>query len=316
MLRRVRPWPGLIGLPAVTLILLLAPCAAAHAHQRFQNDVLTITGAPPGSVNTGQSYAFTPTATDSLGRRLYFAIANKPSWASFSRSSGALTGRPPAASVGRYPNIVIAVSDGLKTATLASFSVQVSGPVAATSAPPVISGTPATAVTAGSAYAFTPSASDPAGRTLSFSVQNKPAWAAFSIATGALNGTPASSQVGTYANVVISTSDGQSSAALPAFTITVAAAAVAPPVTGSASLGLTAPTANTDGTPLTDLAGFRIYSGSSPSNLAQVAQISDPAATSYTVSNLASGTWYFAATAYTTTGAQSALSAVVNKTIQ
>jgi hypothetical protein len=36
---------------------------------------------------------------------------------------------------------------------------------------------------------------------------------------------------------------------------------------------------------------------------------------SYTVNNLASGTWYFGATAYSTTGAESGLSAVASKTI-
>jgi hypothetical protein len=37
--------------------------------------------------------------------------------------------------------------------------------------------------------------------------------------------------------------------------------------------------------------------------------------TSYTISNLASGTWYFGGMAYTTVGTQSAMSAVVSKTI-
>jgi hypothetical protein len=142
-------------------------------------------------------------------------------------------------------------------------------------------------------------------------VQNKPAWATFSIASGQLGGTPTTSQAGVYSNVVISTSDGQSSAALPAFSITVQNT----PTTGSALLSITAPTTNTDGSPLTDLAGFRVHYGNSPSSLTQTVELADPTVTSYTVSNLNSGTWYFGATAYASDGTESALSAVGSKTI-
>ena len=71
-----------------------------------------------------------------------------------------------------------------------------------------------------------------------------------------------------------------------------------------------------NGTALTDLSGMRIYFGSSPSSLTQVVQLPGAAAPmNYTVNNLPSGTWYFGATAYTTTGMESSLSAVTSKTI-
>jgi hypothetical protein len=78
---------------------------------------------------------------------------------------------------------------------------------------------------------------------------------------------------------------------------------------------LTPPTENTNGTALTDLAGFRIFYGTSASNLTQLAQLAGTSLTSYTVTSLASGTWYFAATAYSSTGMQSAMSTPVTKTI-
>ena len=243
---------------------------------------------------------------------LRFAIANKPAWASFSASSGELAGAPGAASAGTYANIVIAVSDGTRTATLPAFAVQVLAAASVAAPPPVISGTPAASVTAGSAYDFQPRASDPTGLPLSFSVQNKPAWAAFSIASGLMSGTPTSAQTGTYASVVISTSDGQHSSALPAFSITVNAPAAAG---GSAVLAVTPPAQNTDGTALTDLAGYRIYYGTSPSNLSQLAQLASSSPSTYTASTLTSGTWYFGATAYTTAGTESAMSTLVSKTI-
>ena len=286
----------------------------AHADHWRRHDQLTISGSPAPSVTVGQSYSFTPAASDSYNRSLVFAISNLPPWASFNTSSGQLSGTPSAGSVGTYPNIVIAVSDGLKTATLAAFAVQVLAvPASAPQPPPTISGTPPTGDVAGSAYSFQPSATGPAGTTLSFSIQNKPTWASFSIANGQLSGTPTSTQTGTYANIVISVSDGPASSALPAFGIMV----TAPPTTsGTATVNVTPPTRNTDGSALTNLAGMRIYYGMSPGSLTQQVQLAGTSPTTYTLSNLASGTWYFAATAYTTAGAESAQSALANLTLQ
>lgn len=298
-------------------LLLLSCSTPGHA---WHHGGLSISGSAPASVTVGQSYAFTPQiATAYRVRTLVFGIANKPAWASFSSATGTLSGTPTSASVGTYPNIVIAVSDGRHDyATLAAFSIQVLGtsaspppPSPPPPGPPVISGNPPATVKAGTAYNFQPTASDPAGLPISFSVQNKPAWASFSIASGQLGGTPTTSQAGVYSNVVISASDGQRSAALPAFGITVQSTTTS----GSALLGITAPTVNTDGTPLTDLAGFRIYYGNSAANLTQTVQLTDPTASSYTVSNLSSGTWYFGATAYASDGTESALSVVGSKTI-
>ncbi len=88
--------------------------------------------------------------------------------------------------------------------------------------PPTISGTPSTTGKVGVAYAFQPSAKDPEGRTLTFSVSNRPAWASFSKSTGRLSGTP--TVAGTFSNIRISVSDGRKSKSLSAFTITVAPA--------------------------------------------------------------------------------------------
>jgi hypothetical protein len=90
-----------------------------------------------------------------------------------------------------------------------------------------IAGTPASHATVGTTYSFKPTASDSAGHTLSYSIKNKPAWATFSIVNGLLWGTPGAAQSGSYAGIVISASDGSASAALPAFSITVSAAATA-----------------------------------------------------------------------------------------
>ena len=164
---------------------------------------------------------------------------------------------------------------------------------------------------AGTAYSFKPVASLIAA-TLRYAIANKPAWAAFDSSTGALTGTPAATDIGTYANVTITATSATTSVALAAFTLTVTPA---PAATGSAALSWTPPTQNTDGSTLTNLAGYVVYYGSSPTALGNRIQISNPGLTAYTVSSLASGTYYFAIAAYSASGAESALSNVGNKSI-
>ncbi|HVY66800.1 MAG TPA: putative Ig domain-containing protein [Gammaproteobacteria bacterium] len=268
----------------------------------------TISGTPPTTATVGTQYTFTPTANDANGNTLTFSITNKPSWASFSTTTGRLQGTPAAANVGTFANIVIKVSDGQDTAQLSAFSIVVS---AAPNSAPTISGTPPTAVLQGNAYSFTPTASDPDGNTLTFSIANKPAWATFSTSTGQLQGTPGAGDVGSTAGIVITVSDGTLSASLPAFTLTVQAVA-----TGSVTLSWTAPTQNTDGSALTDLAGFKIYWGTVAGTYPNSVSLSGAGLSTYVIGNLVPGTYYFAASALNSSGAESALSAAVSKTVQ
>lgn len=287
-------------LPAFAIEVLSVPNVAPQ-----------ITGTPATSVTAGQAYSFTPTATDpDAGQTLTFSIAGKPRWATFSTATGRLSGTPASTDVGTYAGIVISVSDGRDSDSLPAFAITVAAPP---NAAPRISGTPPTTVTAGQAYSFTPTATDAdAGQTLTFSIAGKPAWASFSTTTGRLSGTPDSTYVGTSAPITITVSDGTASASLPAFTITVAA----PPTTGSATLSWTAPTLNEDGSPLTNLQGYRIYYGTSSSNLSQVLEIPDGGIRSAVVEDLAPATWYFALKAYNTSGVESSFSNVASKTIQ
>ncbi len=266
----------------------------------------TISGTPATTATVGTNYSFKPTASDPDGDALGFSITNKPTWASFSTSTGALTGKPTAAAT--HSNIVIRVSDGKVTTSLAAFAITVKG---AANRAPTISGTPATTVNVGSAFDFRPTAADADGDALTFSIGNKPAWAAFNTSTGRLSGTPAAADAGSYANIVISVSDGKSSAALPAFAIAVNQAA-----TKSAALSWTPPTQNTDGSALGNLAGFRIYYGTSSTSLNQTIQIANPSVSAYVIDGLTPATYYFAVRAYTTAGTESANSNVASKSLQ
>ena len=176
---------------------------------------------------------------------------------------------------------------------------------------PTITGAPGTAVMHGTEFSFMPAGDDPDGDTLMYSIVNAPAWASFDAATGRLSGTPAAEHVGAMNGIVISVSDGERSASLAAFTLTVQAVA-----TGSATLSWLPPTTNTDGSPLTNLVGYKIYWGNSPESYPNTVTLNNPGLTRYVVTNLVPGTWFFVATALSGEGAESAFSSPASGTIQ
>jgi hypothetical protein len=87
--------------------------------------------------------------------------------------------------------------------------------------PPTIAGTPDTDAVVGGDYSFTPTANDAEGDKLTFSIGNRPSWAAFDTVTGKLSGTPAQNDVGAAQNVTISVNDGTTTASLAPFNVTV-----------------------------------------------------------------------------------------------
>lgn len=181
-----------------------------------------------------------------------------------------------------------------------------------TSTAPSINGTPATTVQVGQTYSFDPIASGTATDTLTFSITGQPSWANFNSATGALTGSPTAAEVGSYPNIVISVSTGSASASLAAFAIAVTQASA---TTGSATLTWVAPTENTDGSPITGLAGFHIYYGTSEGAMTQLIDVPNVSTTTYAIEQLDSGTYYFAVTAYNVDGMESAQSTIGSKTI-
>jgi hypothetical protein len=273
------------------------------------NRAPTISGSPATSVTVGTAYSFRPTASDPDGQRLTYSISNRPAWASFSTTTGQLSGTPTAQHVGTTSNIVIRVSDGTTDAALPAFSIRVD---AAANRPPTVSGTPGTSGTVGTTYRFRPTASDPDGDELAWSISGRPSGASFSTVTGELSFTPTAA--GTWSNIVVTVTDEHgASASLPAFSIT-----VPPPApTGSAELSWSPPTQYTDGSalPSAQIAAYRIYHGSSAGNLGRVAEV-DSGSLRFTVSNLGTGTHYFAVTTVTQEGVESSFSGVGSKTIQ
>jgi len=79
----------------------------------------------------------------------------------------------------------------------------------------------------------------------------------------------------------------------------------------SVTVSWSAPTENTNGTALTNLAGFNIYYGTSSSAMTNKININTVGTMDYVVSNLASGNWYFAVTAVNASGVESVASGAI-----
>lgn len=95
---------------------------------------------------------------------------------------------------------------------------------------------------------------------------------------------------------------------------TTASQAVGP---DNVSLSWIAPTTRADGSylPATQLAGYRIYMGTSATDLTPLVDLDDESITQYTVNNLSTGIYYFAITAFDTDGLESGLSQIVHKQV-
>ncbi len=85
---------------------------------------------------------------------------------------------------------------------------------------------------------------------------------------------------------------------------------------GTAKLSWTPPTQNTDGSALTNLAGYEVRWGKTPDATEFSATIADPRATTFDVNGLGQGTWYFRIASKATTGEMSAFTDPASKTIQ
>jgi hypothetical protein len=82
------------------------------------------------------------------------------------------------------------------------------------------------------------------------------------------------------------------------------------------TLGWNPPTENTDGTALTDLVGYKIYYGTESQTYTQTVTVANPGLATYVVQNLPTGnTYYFAVTAYNSSGLESLLSDEVSAAV-
>ena len=100
--------------------------------------------------------------------------------------------------------------------------------------------------------------------------------------------------------------------ATPPFSITVTGDGGAG---GVASLRWETPPSKVDGSPLDDLAGYRILYGRNSDDLDHSVLIDNPTATSYEFTSLTSGIWYFAVVAVNACGLEGPPTTVATKSI-
>lgn len=186
-------------------------------------------------------------------------------------------------------------------------------------------GAPPTSVAVNRWYGFQTWATDNTKRAVTYSIRNKPSWATFDTKYGHLYGIPTASNVGTTSNIVISATDGLTTASLPAFSIAVTGTGTTTSggttggtgtTTGSATVHWTPPLANTNGSTITNLAGYVISYGTSSTALSKTVKLTNAGLTSYMISGLSAGTYYFAVSAFNSTGQTSTLSNLASKKIQ
>jgi len=83
----------------------------------------TLVGTAKITTNVYANYHFLPIVSDTNNDNLTFSIENKPSWAEFNTTTGLLSGNP--LLEGSHENIIISVSDGTETVSLAPFNIEV-----------------------------------------------------------------------------------------------------------------------------------------------------------------------------------------------
>lgn len=78
------------------------------------------------------------------------------------------------------------------------------------------------------------------------------------------------------------------------------------------------PTQNTNGTPLTDLAGFKVYRATTQAGLtaSQATVLNNPSTTTYTINDAPLGMTWLAVTAYNAKGVESSMSTAVSKDVK
>jgi Putative Ig domain len=184
-----------------------------------------------------------------------------------------------------------------------------SAPVVTTNQAPTISAESTVSARVGVPFDFQPSATDPENDKLTFSAQNLPPWVTFDSASGEIMGTPGASDMGEYEAITITVADA-THRANASFSITVLGAA-----NGVARLQWETPPVKVDGSPLDDLAGYRIVYGRTAEDLDHSVFILDPAQTSFEFTTLDSGTWYFAVIGVNLNGLEGPASTAAMKSI-
>jgi Putative Ig domain len=194
--------------------------------------------------------------------------------------------------------------------TQGSSSALVAGTNTPANRAPTISAADQQVARVGVAYEFQPMSDDADGDSLTFSAANLPPWATFDASSGRIIGTPSASDVGAYESVTITVADATHHTSIQPFQITVLGAA-----NGVARLEWEKPPTKFDGSPLDDLAGYRIAYGHDANDLDESVYLDDPEQRTYEFATLGSGVWYFEVIAVSADGLEGPPSTSAMKSI-
>lgn len=156
-------------------------------------------------------------------------------------------------------------------------------------------------------FIFRPRLLSPGTGRLEFFAWNLPDWLTLSPKGGVIYGYPRNADAGRYNDIYLGVSDGARFDFVGPLTVVVYS--TNEPVTW---LRWRAPTRNTDGSPLTDLAGFRVHQFVASPFSYRVTELMNPAATEILVGRLPDETVYFFVTALNSAGIESEYSNVIS----
>ncbi|MFM9882537.1 MAG: N,N-dimethylformamidase beta subunit family domain-containing protein [Burkholderiales bacterium] len=198
-----------------------------------------ITSTPVTTAPIGTAYSYGVVATDANGDVLTYALTQRPAGMSINPTTGLITWTPTAAQTG-FSTVTVRVDDGRGLFTGQTFTITVGIP----NQPPEITSLPisTTTATAGAAYSYKVEAADPNDDSLTYALTAGPSGMSIDAATGLINWTPTTAQIGSQTATVRATDPGGLFAAQP-FTITVVAANDPPQITSTplttATVGVT-----------------------------------------------------------------------------
>jgi hypothetical protein len=179
-----------------------------------QGSLINVTMSEDGAPT---AFALQLNATDSNSDTLTWSIVTQPDHGSVSVATTGAVSYIPAENYNGADIFTVGVSDGEYVT-----NSQVTVTLTAVNDVPIISGVPLTSLNQDVAYSFVPVVTDvDVESSFTYSITNKPTWASFNTATGALTGTPSAANVGTVSNIVVNVSDGTATVSLPAFSIQV-----------------------------------------------------------------------------------------------
>ncbi|MGH8547581.1 MAG: putative Ig domain-containing protein [Methylococcales bacterium] len=190
------------------------------------NQAPTITSTPVPTATAGQLYSYDIDATDpDAGDVLTYSLVAGPSTLTVDPASGLVQWTPTAAQVGVHSGITVKVTDsgGLSASQTFTITVQ-SG-----NHPPAITSTPPATATEAQLYTYAVSATDPdPGDVLGYSLTTAPTGMTIAPASGLINWTPTSAQIGVH-TVAVQVKDQGGATVTQTYTLTVVAANVTVP---------------------------------------------------------------------------------------